>query len=127
MVRRLAATHTLLVLLHNRREIQDPHQPPKRRQHPLARYILDFYCPELHLAIELDGGQHSLPQNRQADSQRTADLEQKHGVTVIRFWDHEILTQPDVALNRILSVIERLSSKRTHAQLLGPAPSSRNP
>jgi len=30
-----------------------------RRQHPIDRYVLDFYCPEARLAIELDGGQHA--------------------------------------------------------------------
>jgi len=29
-----------------------------RRQHPIDRYILDFYCPEMRLAVELDGGDH---------------------------------------------------------------------
>jgi very-short-patch-repair endonuclease len=30
-----------------------------RRQHPVGKYILDFYCHEAHLAVELDGSQHA--------------------------------------------------------------------
>jgi very-short-patch-repair endonuclease len=44
-----------------------------RRQHPFPPYVLDFYCHELKLAIELDGGQHNLPEGRLHDKVRTAN------------------------------------------------------
>ncbi len=70
-----------------------------RRQHPVGRYILDFYCEQAKLAIELDGGQH---QEQDAyDDQRTAQLNSA-GIKVIRFWDNEILTQPEQVLEDIL-------------------------
>jgi very-short-patch-repair endonuclease len=53
-----------------------------RRQHPAGNYILDFYCPALQLAIELDGGQHAAAASR--DSARDEWLSQR-GVTVLRF------------------------------------------
>ena len=54
------------------------------RQHPLYRYIVDFYCPKAHLVIELDGSQHYEASDREKDEQRTADLRQL-GIEVIRF------------------------------------------
>ena len=41
-----------------------------RRQHPFPPYVLDFYCHELKLAIELDGGLHNLPEGRLHDKVR---------------------------------------------------------
>jgi ATP-dependent helicase HrpA/adenine-specific DNA-methyltransferase len=64
-----------------------------RRQVPLGRYIVDFYCHELRLVIELDGGQHS----EEADRDRTAWLEGE-GYRVERFWNHEVLEKADGVL-----------------------------
>lgn len=44
-----------------------------RRQHPMAGYLLDFYCPAAHLAIELDGSQHL--EQAAYDQQRAAKLQ----------------------------------------------------
>jgi very-short-patch-repair endonuclease len=55
-----------------------------RRQHPIGPFIVDFYCPERHLAIELDGGQHFEPPAQAYDERRTTFL-QNQGVRVIRF------------------------------------------
>ena len=62
------------------------------RQHPIGSYILDFYCPSLKLAIELDGSQHYEETGREYDTRRTAALAEK-GISVIRFpnnaiWDN---------------------------------------
>jgi very-short-patch-repair endonuclease len=69
-----------------------------RRQHPAGRYILDFYCPTLALAIELDGGQHT--QNTVRDRERDEWLKQQ-GVTVLRFWNTDVVEN----LNGVLEVI----------------------
>src|SRR5256885_12641504 len=55
-----------------------------RRQHPCGPYILDFYCPSKHLAVELDGGQHFEPAGQEYDVRRTAFLARR-GITVLRF------------------------------------------
>jgi len=57
-----------------------------RRQHPFGPYILDFFCVEAFLKIELDGGQHGHMEHRQADAERDAWLEAR-GVKVLRFWN----------------------------------------
>lgn len=61
-----------------------------RRQHPIGPYIVDFVCLERKLIVEVDGGQHAL--QVQKDSERTAWLESV-GYRVVRFWDHEVLTE----------------------------------
>jgi len=65
----------------NRKQI-DGHK--FRRQHPVGLYVLDFYCVELKLCIELDGDQHGFDENRKKDERRTQYLEGQ-GMTVIRY------------------------------------------
>jgi adenine-specific DNA-methyltransferase len=60
-----------------------------RRQHCLGPYILDFFCLEAHLDIELDGSQHGFPEERRLDATRDAWLE-AHGVKVLRFWNSHL-------------------------------------
>ncbi len=60
-------------------------------------YILDFYCPELKLTIELDGGQHTYEDNREYDAERSAYLKSQ-GIDVMRFWNHEVLRDVDSVL-----------------------------
>jgi adenine-specific DNA methylase len=71
-----------------------------RRQHPLGKYILDFYCHESRLAIELDGGQHAEDDQRQKDSARTEFLENQ-GIRTIRFWNNEVLNNTEGVLQAI--------------------------
>jgi len=61
-----------------------------RRQHPIARYIVDFYCHEAKLVIEVDGGIHYTPENILYDQFRTEELESL-GLKVIRFRNGEVL------------------------------------
>jgi very-short-patch-repair endonuclease len=75
-----------------------------RRQHPVGRYILDFYCHEEKLAIELDGGQHNEPVQEKKDSKRTEFLE-KQGIKVLRFWNNEVLQQTESVLEALYNAI----------------------
>jgi very-short-patch-repair endonuclease len=54
----------------------------KGRQHPLGTFILDFYCAQMRLAVELDGGVHQ--GQAEADAQRSQALE-RSGIHLIRF------------------------------------------
>lgn len=70
-----------------------------RRQHPLGRYIVDFFCEEKGLVIEVDGSQHA---EVTADSlERDRWLEMKK-YTVLRFWNNQVLTETDAVLEVIL-------------------------
>ena len=75
-----------------------------RRQHPFGPYILDFYCPQARLAVEVDGAQHLEPSGQMSDANRTSYLEQ-HGVTVIRFTNTEALEETDEVLERIYEAL----------------------
>ena len=70
-----------------------------KRQHVIGSYIVDFYCAEKKLIIELDGGQHNDVVDY--DKQRTAYLEGQ-GLTVMRFGNVEFLEDSDFKLDMIL-------------------------
>src|SRR5450759_2413661 len=69
-----------------------------RRQHPFQPYVLDFFCHEANLAIELDGGQHAEAQAH--DEKRSAFLKSK-GIDVLRFWNNEVLAETEAVLEKI--------------------------
>ena len=54
-----------------------------RRQHRIGRYMVDFYCAELRLVVEVDGGYHQTPEQHARDVARTAALEAR-GIHVLR-------------------------------------------
>lgn len=60
-----------------------------RRQHPIHRFILDFYCHEQRLVIEVDGDSHAEPTQQRYDQARTEWLNQQ-GLRVLRFSNREI-------------------------------------
>ena len=82
-----------------------------RRQFPCPPYVLDFYCAELKLAIELDGGQHYETREVIHDQRRTRYLNQK-AIEVVRFSNLEVLQQMDEVLEQIIRIaaVRRLPS-----------------
>ncbi|MGA9397904.1 MAG: DUF559 domain-containing protein [Anaerolineaceae bacterium] len=70
-----------------------------RRQHPLGRFIVDFYCEQARLVIELDGSQHL--DNKDYDRKRTEWLEEQ-GMRVLRFWDNDMLSKPEEVLEEVV-------------------------
>jgi very-short-patch-repair endonuclease len=74
-----------------------------RRQFPCPPYVLDFYCAELKLAIELDGGQHFETSGLIHDQRRTLYLYQQ-GIEVVRFSNLEVLQQMDAVLEQIIRI-----------------------
>ena len=76
-----------------------------RRQQVLGSYIVDFVCLEKRLVIELDGGQHAKNQERARDHERDRWLREE-GFTVIRAWNHEVLTNLEGVLELIRSYCE---------------------
>jgi very-short-patch-repair endonuclease len=69
-----------------------------RRQHPLDRFIVDFYCAAARLIVEIDGPIHDFQPER--DSARTAELEQK-GYRLIRFQNEQVLNDLETVLTAI--------------------------
>ena len=72
-----------------------------RRQHHFGRYISDFYCAELFLIIELEGGIHDEKNQREYDAYREEVLESR-GLTVLKFKNEEVLTNLQSVLSTIL-------------------------
>ena len=71
-----------------------------RRQHAIANYVVDFYCNECKLAIELDGNFHTDLESKEYDKSRTALLNELE-ITVLRFWNEEVIKNPEEVLQKI--------------------------
>ena len=71
-----------------------------RRQHSVDFYILDFYCPAEHLAVELDGAVHTMESAQAYDHERDVFLHH-YGIKVIRFENALVFQQPEAVLMEI--------------------------
>jgi very-short-patch-repair endonuclease len=90
-----------------------------RRQHPLDGFVIDFFCPEIKLCVELDGGIHDARQEQ--DAARTAQL-QARGLGVIRLRNEEVENEIDSVLRRIAKEATRTDHPEPAARYpLGPA------
>ena len=73
------------------------------RQYSAGPYILDFFCPKMRVAIELDGGQHNDPDRKEYDAARTSFL-QGLDIQVVRFWNSEVSRNIEGVLDTILAI-----------------------
>ena len=80
-----------------------------RRQVPIGRYVIDFYCPELKLAIEIDGRHHETEWMSEYDGKRAAYLRSR-GVEVVRITNEQIAKDSDIAEEIIRAAIDHASS-----------------
>jgi very-short-patch-repair endonuclease len=77
-----------------------------RRQHPVNIFIVDFYCHEFKLAIEIDGEIHLNKKTAIYDSARTNKLE-KFGIKILRFSNEQVIFNIDSVINKILNVVTK--------------------
>ena len=77
-----------------------------RRQHPIGPYVLDFYCDEYRLAVEVDGQGHEHPDQVAHDLRRT-DWLNRQGVRVVRIAARTVLADIDGALGTIRRAVGR--------------------
>ena len=82
-----------------------------RRQVPFGPFILDFFCEDTRLVVEIDGATHATPNH---DADRNAWLT-AHGCTIIRFWNNDVMANLDGVLHAILAASP------------SPSPSGRGP
>ncbi len=77
-----------------------------RRQQGVGQYVVDFYCPEKKIAIEIDGATHWTEQEQKKDNKRQKSIE-TFGIQVLRFTNDDVYTNRDEVLNAILEALEK--------------------
>jgi len=75
-----------------------------RAQHPVGRFILDFYCPEKKLAVEIDGKIHSRQKERDEERDRMLAL---YGYRILRFSNEDVMNNLSAVLRRIRDELEK--------------------
>jgi very-short-patch-repair endonuclease len=75
-----------------------------RRQHAIANYVVDFYCHECKLVTELDYIHHKTTEAKEYDNARTKLLSE-YGIIVLRFWNAEVMNEPERVLQQISSCL----------------------
>ncbi|MBL0947056.1 endonuclease domain-containing protein [Brevundimonas sp.] len=89
-----------------------------RRQHPIGPYILDFYCDEGRLAVEVDGQGHDQPDQFRHDQRRTAWLDMR-GIAVLRIAARDVLGNLEGVL---VTIEQRARASPLHRRTGGPPP-----
>jgi very-short-patch-repair endonuclease len=77
-----------------------------RRQHQVGDYVLDFYCVERRIAIEVDGDSHYVGRGPQRDEDRSLMLA-REGIRVLRFTNIEVLVELDGVVETIIDELRR--------------------
>ena len=72
-----------------------------RRQHPIGRCVVDFYCAAAHLVIEVDGESHSMGDQAEKDRRRDQWLREQ-GLSVLRFGATDVIRDPQSVTTAIL-------------------------
>jgi very-short-patch-repair endonuclease len=80
------------------------------RQHPFGRYVADFYCAELKLIVEIEGGVHDEAGQRDYDRKRFEEMELR-GLRILRFSNSEVLQNTEGVLQQIVAVKNEGSKK----------------
>ncbi|MFZ2978170.1 MAG: endonuclease domain-containing protein [Candidatus Magasanikiibacteriota bacterium] len=88
-----------------------------RRQYNIGYWIVDFYCHELKLIIELDGGIHFESEEKMAHDKKRQAILEKQGYIVIRYTNYKILDDTDSVVNNIIMTIKSLMHQTTPPNL----------
>jgi very-short-patch-repair endonuclease len=78
-----------------------------KRQYSIDHFVIDFYCPELKLAVEADGATHNESGRKEYDIRREKYLK-KFGVSFVRIRDEELFGNPNKAFAKIEAAVKRL-------------------
>ncbi len=77
-----------------------------RRQHVIDGYIIDFFCTEENVGIELDGGQHNQTDAISYDNKRTEVLA-RIGIRIIRFWNNDVINKTSEVLESLVDFLKK--------------------
>jgi very-short-patch-repair endonuclease len=80
-----------------------------RRQYSVGRYVVDFYCAEAKVGIELDGASHSTPQAKEYDEVRRAFIE-GFGIRLLRVMNADVYERMDAVLELIAAALKTPAS-----------------
>jgi cyclase len=78
-----------------------------RRQHPIGRFIVDFYCHKYKLVIELDGGIHEISKVKANDQNREEELKD-FGLYILRFSNEQVINDLAYVLQTIKQQVDRM-------------------
>jgi very-short-patch-repair endonuclease len=87
-----------------------------RRQYSVDNFVVDFYCPELKLAIEVDGDSHFTPLARVYDRGRQHHIE-SFGIRFLRVMNEDVYHNLNAVLDEIVATIRRLESGKEQLPL----------
>jgi very-short-patch-repair endonuclease len=76
-----------------------------RRQHPFGPYILDFYCPQAKLAIEVDGIAHDMGDNPERDVRRDTYMA-AHGIETVRIAAANVMQNSAAVAESVFQLIK---------------------
>jgi very-short-patch-repair endonuclease len=76
-----------------------------RRQHPIGRFIVDFYCHEKRLVVEVDGGIHNEAEIKERDEGREDEL-RSFGLAILRFTNEEVINNMKMVLEKLKESIQ---------------------
>ncbi len=88
-----------------------------RRQHPIGLYIVDFYCHQLKLIIEIDGEYHNTQEQIEKDKERTQNLE-TYGLHLIRFSNKDIMQNLEKIISEIMIKTDEIFDSHNSNQSL---------
>jgi very-short-patch-repair endonuclease len=91
-----------------------------RRQAPIGRYIVDFVSFGSRVVIEIDGGQHGLPEGMQYDRERDAFL-RSQGFNVLRYWNSDVDENLDGVIESIMSALGTPTPALRHSRCCASA------
>jgi very-short-patch-repair endonuclease len=93
-----------------------------RRQYPIGRYVLDFYCAAAKVAVEIDGAAHDFGDRPQRDDERM-DWLSSEGIEILRIPAKDVLSDPDAVADALLRLCAQKANPPHHsAAPSGPPP-----
>jgi len=93
-----------------------------RREQPMGRYVLDFYCAEAKLSVELDGGQHGRPEQTEQDVEKENYLLTR-GIITKRFWNWQVRHQPEAVKENLWHLLQE---RKPHPENVPVTPEARS-
>jgi very-short-patch-repair endonuclease len=81
-----------------------------RRQYSVDQYVIDFYCPELKLAVEIDGDSHFIPGAQEQDKARQEHIE-AFGIRFLRFTNEDVCKNVDGVCQTVYNAVDELKKR----------------